>query len=85
MLETDSPWCDIRTSHAAFNFIKTHLPSKDKKKWQIDNSVKGRNEPHNIIHVLEIISKIKQISSLQLSDIIYQNTLNVFFKNIDIN
>lgn len=49
MIETDAPWCDIRSTHAGFKFVDFKLPQVDKKKWKPDALVKGRNEPCNIV------------------------------------
>jgi TatD DNase family protein len=79
MIETDGPWCDIRPSHAGFKYVKTHLLSKDKKKYDSRCLVKGRNEPCNVLQVLEIISEIKQIELSILSNQILKNINSVFF------
>lgn len=49
MLETDSPWCEVRPTHAGTKFIKTIYPTVKKEKWQAGSMVKGRNEPANIV------------------------------------
>lgn len=51
LLETDSPWCEIRPSHAGFKLINNeskNMPSCKKEKWSPDCVVKSRNEPCNI-------------------------------------
>ena len=45
MIETDSPYCEIKNTHAGKNFIKSTWPSKKKEKYEQDSLVKGRNEP----------------------------------------
>ena len=45
MIETDSPYCDIRNTHAGMQFVKSVWPSKKKEKYDHDSTVKGRNEP----------------------------------------
>ena len=45
MIETDSPYCEIRTTHAGRQFVKSDWPSKKKEKYDHDSTVKGRNEP----------------------------------------
>lgn len=45
MIETDSPYCDIRSTHAGINFVKSVWPSKKKEKYDTESMVKGRNEP----------------------------------------
>ena len=49
MLETDAPWCDVRSTHAGFQFVETKFETFDKKKFQYGKMVKGRNEPANIM------------------------------------
>lgn len=52
MIETDAPWCEIRPTHASSKHVLTKFESvkrKDKKKWQRDTLVQGRNEPVTIV------------------------------------
>ncbi|KAG8239459.1 hypothetical protein J437_LFUL017593 [Ladona fulva] len=54
LLETDSPWCEPRPTHAWNCFVPYQpLPSQVKKeKWQHGCTIKGRNEPANIVYVI---------------------------------
>jgi len=82
MIETDCPWCDIRPSHAGHKFVKTkfeNYPAVDKKKWKEGVVVKGRNEPHNIRQVLEIVAAVKEENTEDLAERIFENTEKVFF------
>lgn len=45
MIETDSPYCEIKSTHAGISFVKSIWPSKRKEKYDKDSTVKGRNEP----------------------------------------
>lgn len=56
LLETDSPYCDVRPSHAGKRYVSTTHPAKDKKKYDEGMLVKGRNEPCNIVSVFEVVS-----------------------------
>lgn len=56
MLETDSPYCEIRNSHAGSKHIKTKFPTKNKKTEGF--LLKGRNEPCKIVEVLEVTSVV---------------------------
>lgn len=52
MLETDAPWCEIRPSHAGYKHVVTKFETtkkKEKKKWQKEILVAGRNEPVAIV------------------------------------
>lgn len=85
MIETDAPWCEIRPTHASNKHVKTvfdMVKNKEKKKWDKNVLVRGRNEPVCVIQILEVISAIKNEDAEKLSEIFYQNTLNVFFPEI---
>lgn len=45
MIETDSPYCEIKNTHAGIKFVKSAWPSKKKEKYDSECIVKGRNEP----------------------------------------
>jgi len=90
MIETDAPWCEIRPTHASSKYINQMniIPSVKKEKWKAGVMVKGRNEPCNIRHVLDVIAGIKSGEGSteefrnDLADQIYHNTKNVFFSSI---
>ncbi|EGC29715.1 hypothetical protein DICPUDRAFT_42477 [Dictyostelium purpureum] len=80
LIETDSPYCDIRKTHASYKYVKTVFPILKKEKFKLDSQVQGRNEPCNIINVLEVISGLKPEQSIEeISSHIYLNTLKIFF------
>lgn len=79
MLETDSPWCEVRPTHAGAKCIKTIYPTVKKEKWQASRMVKGRNEPANIVHILEIVASVKEEDANTLCNTIHQNTMKLFF------
>jgi len=79
MIETDAPWCDIRSTHTSHNFIRTQFPAKDKKKWEDGFCVKSRNEPCHIIQVLEAVAGIKNMELQALADRLFENSVSVFF------
>ncbi|KAI3994084.1 hypothetical protein MKX01_012341, partial [Papaver californicum] len=69
MIETDSPYCEIKNTHAG-----------KKEKYDPECIVKGRNEPCQVKQVLEVVAGCKGIADTdQLSKIIYHNTCRVFF------
>lgn len=46
LLETDSPWCEVRPTHAGHKYVTTKYDNvKKKEKWTQGCMVKGRNEP----------------------------------------
>jgi TatD DNase family protein len=60
MLETDSPYCEIRNSHSGASMVKTKFPTKNKRTAGF--LLKGRNEPCKIVEVLEVASTVLGIS-----------------------
>lgn len=80
MIETDSPYCEIKNSHAGIKFVKSTWPSKKKEKHEQDCIVKGRNEPCLVRQVLEVVAGCKGITEIEpMSRTIYHNTCRVFF------
>ena len=45
MLETDSPYCDVKNSHESFKLIKTKFDRIKKEKMKAGLICKDRNEP----------------------------------------
>lgn len=80
LIETDCPWCDIRPTHASFKHIKTTF-AKSKDASDPSLPVKGRNEPSNLIQILEVLASIRQEDIDQLERTIYDNTIKMFFNN----
>ncbi|XP_028172620.1 putative deoxyribonuclease TATDN1 [Ostrinia furnacalis] len=83
MIETDCPWCEVKQTHPGFKHVATKFPSVKKEKYSVDseNQVKGRNEPVNIVHVLEILAAIRKENIDELANAIYENTNRLFFSN----
>lgn len=80
MIETDSPYCEIKSTHAGIKYVKSVWPAKKKEKHDLNSIVKGRNEPCLVKQVLEVVAGCKNIGDIdQLSKIIYHNTCRVFF------
>jgi TatD DNase family protein len=50
MLETDAPYCDIRSTHASHQFVKTKFDNRIKKEKMKKGLIcKDRNEPCMIV------------------------------------
>lgn len=79
MLETDAPYCGIRTTHAGFKDIVSTWEAKDKKKWSPDCVVKGRTEPCHIRQVCEVIAAARGIEPSEVARAAYNNSFKVFF------
>ncbi|XP_011628710.1 putative deoxyribonuclease TATDN1 isoform X2 [Amborella trichopoda] len=80
MIETDSPYCEIRNTHAGISFVKSMWSSRKKEKYDPECVVKGRNEPCAVRQVLELVGGCKGIEDLsRLSRTLYENTCRVFF------
>ncbi|KAG9508495.1 putative deoxyribonuclease TATDN1, partial [Fragariocoptes setiger] len=80
MIETDCPWCGIKSSHASFKFVKTRPLSVKREKHSPDKQVKDRNEPENIVQVFEVLSAIREEDSDKLAQQLYENTQALFFR-----
>ena len=84
MLETDSPWCDVKKTHASYKLLDPQLvnrfSSSKKDKWHESVMVKGRNEPANIWLIFDAVAKVKKEDPDELSKLIYENTNQMFFK-----
>lgn len=80
-IETDGPWCEMRASHASAKYKDDapELPKSVKKeKWSPDSMVKGRNEPATIVHVAHVIAKVKGISSAEVCQAAWNNSVKMF-------
>jgi len=82
LIETDSPWCEIKPTHASFKYLETTFPaSKKKEKFQEGCMVKGRNEPCTLVHVLEVLAAIRGVEKITLAEKVWENTHRLFFSD----
>jgi len=85
MLETDAPWCQVKNSYAGSKFIKTSIPTinrKDKYTLECGKMVKGRNEPCTLIQVAEIVAGVQETQVELVAKYAYANTVKLFFKHL---
>lgn len=81
MLETDCPYCDVRSSHAGAQFLASKWPSKKKEAWDPSAMVKGRNEPCQIRQVLEVVCGARgEADTSQFAQTVYATTSKMFFE-----
>ncbi|KAG5187715.1 hypothetical protein JKP88DRAFT_271771 [Tribonema minus] len=81
LLETDAPWCEIRPSHAGSKHVRTRWDTVKREKHQAVKgvTVKGRQEPCHMHQVLEVVAAVKGVDEDHLADIVYTNTMKLFF------
>ncbi|CAH0590494.1 unnamed protein product [Chrysodeixis includens] len=81
MIETDCPWCEVKPTHPGYRHVETKYPAVKKEKYSVatPTQVKGRNEPANIVQVLEILAAIRNENKDELAAAIYENTNRLFF------
>lgn len=78
MIETDCPWCEIKRTHASYKYVKTHF-EKTKNASDTNLPIKNRNEPMNLIQVLEVLSALRGEDVDNLAEQIFHNTNKLFF------
>lgn len=79
LLETDSPWCDLRQTHAGFKYVQTKFESVKEKKWKEGCYVKNRMEPSLIGQVAECLAGVKGEEVEVVRRVCGENTMNLFF------
>jgi len=80
LLETDCPYCEIKASHAGYQYIQTSFQSQKKveKKFERGKLVKGRNEPCQIIQIAEVIAGVKSIPVEDVIEKCYENSMKLY-------
>ena len=81
IIETDAPWCGIKSTHPGYSFIKTQFPSvKRPDKFQMGLTVKDRSEPCMITQVFEVLSAMREEEDLNaFAETLYENSEKLFF------
>jgi len=89
-LETDSPWCDIRRTHASYVHVKTKFEDITVKKEKLkerSNMLQGRQEPAHIVQVAEVVHAMHAKDALkdalnfeEMADLIFANSYKLFIK-----
>jgi TatD DNase family protein len=86
-LETDGPWCEMRSSHASAEYLKgggkeqgevERWKNVKKEKWVEGAMVKGRNEPCMISRVAAAVAGIRGITIQEVSERAWENTVRMF-------
>jgi TatD DNase family protein len=67
VIETDSPYCKIRKSHASYTFVETPF-----------TELKRRNEPCCVVQVAEVLSRIKEVGLDDLAGTLLSNTVSLY-------
>ncbi len=85
LLETDSPWCEVKRTHAGYNHVRTHWESKkpDKHIPGPLSTVKGRSEPCMIVQVAEVISAVMDVPIEEVTAKTTQNARRLFFSSTE--
>lgn len=84
LLETDAPWCQITSTSQAFALkeaecaLPVHAVVK-KEKHSPEAMVKGRNEPANLVHLVQVMSKVLEISPVELAEAVWSNVHRIFW------
>ena len=78
LLETDCPWCDIRQSHASYQYVQTKFETKNEKKFERGCCVKSRSEPCHIIQVAEVVAGVKGLDLSEVVNVCFKNSCDFF-------
>ena len=75
LLETDSPWCEIRPTHASAKYVKTYESKVNKKeRFVLGEMVKSRNEPRSLLSIATVVAELKGLSVRTVADATFQNS-----------
>lgn len=85
LVESDSPWCEIKNTSAAKGLLKEHKwddPEVNKPERLAGKegtaTVKSRNEPRATLEVLKVIAALKGKPLDEVCDVVFANTERLF-------
>ncbi|KAG7350313.1 deoxyribonuclease TatD [Nitzschia inconspicua] len=78
LVETDCPYCEIKPTHAGYKYVQTFFDKRTEKKFVPGMGVKGRTEPNHIVQVVEVIAGIKGLSTHEVANVCYKNSLDLY-------
>ncbi|WFC96172.1 hypothetical protein MBRA1_002828 [Malassezia brasiliensis] len=90
MLETDAPWCDLRSTHASAPLLEQfrreepqlaalYTPPRAKpERWSATSAVKGRNEPCCIGEVAAVVARVHNVRLAELAEHALRNAARLF-------
>jgi TatD DNase family protein len=83
ILETDCPWCDIRPTHASYQYVQTTFPTLKEKQYSKELEkekycVKNRTEPCHVVQVAEVIAALHGVDVQEVALVCRQNVLDLF-------
>jgi TatD DNase family protein len=82
LLETDSPWCGVKPTHASHAHVRTHWPAVKKDKYSPVTGgtllVKDRNEPCTIVSVGEVLAGLIGVSVGEIARATTANAVTLF-------
>jgi TatD DNase family protein len=73
------PRSGIRSTHAGFHAVHSTWPAKDKKKWSVESTVKGRTEPCHIRQVCEVVAAARRDDPADVARAAFNNSFKVFW------
>lgn len=76
LLETDAPWCSIRNTSKYAPIVGKYLAVN--KRWKEGEGVKGRNEPVNLLEVIDAVAEIRNMSKEEIVQITDANFHRLF-------
>ena len=89
LVESDSPWCEIKPTSAAYTLLEKdrwdigEVNKPEKLKGQEGKAtVKNRNEPKNALDVLRVIAVLKEMPLEIVSRQILENTKALFGEDV---